>query len=217
MVPINTTDILHTLQTADYYDVLRNLISTTYIELAVFTIGIFLYAVFVWFFYRHLSKRDLFKLDLKKYDMQRLKYRRLKKAGDIILYVLKYGIAFPFYVGFWFAILTVLIYTVAENVAVRQVALISVALVSSVRVTSYLSEDLSRDLAKLVPFALLAIFLMNPNFFSYDLLIARLTAIPSLGWEILRLLTFSIILEWILRILYSVKSPGKSENSSAKS
>jgi len=180
--------------------------TTTYPELLIFTIAILFYAVFIWFFYRNLSKRDLFKLDLSKYEIPGTKWRRVKKAGDVLLYVLKYGIAFPFYVGFWFAILTVFLFVIVKNATVREVTLISIALVSSVRITSYLNEDLSRDLAKLIPFALLAIVISDPTFFSLDLLMERLNTVTSLGWEIFNFLTFSILLEWMLRILCSIKA-----------
>jgi len=144
-------------------------------------------------------------LDLSKYEIPGIKWRRAKKAGSILLYILKYGIIFPLYVGFWFAVLTIFIFIIAEDIDVRQGALISIALVSTVRITSYLKEDLSRDLAKLMPLALLAIALSNPNFFSWDLLIIRLNTIPNLGWEILKFLTFCILLEWVLRSLCSIK------------
>jgi len=96
----------------------------------------------------------------------------------------------------------------AKDISVRQIALVSMAFVSTVRITSYFKEDLSHDLAKLLPFALLAITLVDPNFFSWDLLQNRLSAFPSLGWEILQFITFSILLEWTLRILYSMKVVG---------
>jgi len=205
MFEINVTDIVQTFQSVDYFKVIYSMMTTTYPELLIFTIGILFYAVFVWLFYRNLSKRDLFKFDLSKYELPEIKWRRLKKAGSTFLYILKYGIIFPLYVGFWFAVLTIFLYVLSEDVTVRQMALVSIALVSAVRITAYLKEDLSRDLAKLVPFALLAIFLIDPNFFSWDLLMNRLNAIPTLGWEILKFLTFSILLEWVLRILCFIK------------
>jgi hypothetical protein len=181
------------------------MITTTYPELLIFTIGIFFYSVFVWFFYRHLSKRDLFKLDLSKYELPETKWKRAKKAGSVFLYLLKYFIIFPIYVGFWFAILTFSVFLLSESVPIGQVALVSMALVATVRITSYFSEDLSRDLAKLTPFALLGVFLVKPDFFSLDLLVTRLNAIPTLGWEILRILSFCILLEWVLRLICSIK------------
>ena len=205
MFEFNVTGFIRTLQSADYLSIFYNMVSTTYLELLIFTIGIFFYVVFIWFFYRILSKRDLFKLDLSKYEIPGMKWKRTKKTGSVFLYILKYGIAFPFYVGFWFAVLSVLMFVMTKDVPVRQIILISITLVSAVRIISYLNEDLSRDLAKLVPFALLAIFLIDPNFFSWGLLVERLAAIYSMGWEIFNFLSFCIMLEWALRILYSIK------------
>jgi hypothetical protein len=97
------------------------------------------------------------------------------------------------------------LFIMAKDVSVRNVALISITLISTVRITSYLKEDLSQDLAKLIPLALLAIFLSNSNFFSWNLLIERLNTMPSLGFELLQFLVFAIILEWVLRISYFIK------------
>ena len=216
MVEINLLNVLQKLLSVDYFNVIYNMVTTTYPELLIFTIGIFFYVVFIWFFYRNLSKRDLFKLDLSKYELPETKWRRAKKAGSISLYILKYFIIFPIYVGFWFATLTFFVFLLAEGVTIRQVALVSMALVSTVRITSYLNEDLSRDLAKLTPFALLGVFLVKPDFFSWDLLMDRLNAIPSLGWEILKFLTFCILLEWVLRILYSIKGASNRKVLSQK-
>jgi len=152
-----------------------------------------------------LAKRDLFKVDLSKYDHPEVKHKSFKKSVSAFLYILKYGIIFPFYVVFWFVVLSVFLFVMAKNVTIRQVALISIAMVSAVRITSYFKEDLSHDLAKLTPLALLAIFFTDPNFFSLDLLMNRLGTITSLGWEIIKFLSFCILLEWALRILYSVK------------
>jgi len=89
-----------------------------------------------------------------------------------------------------------------------QIAVISTALVSTVRITSYIKEEHASDLAKLTPLALLGVFLTDPNFFSLDLLITRLQEIPSLGWQLIHYLSFCILLEWILRILYSLSGAG---------
>ncbi len=213
MFEFNLTGIVQTLQSVDYYSVIYTMITTTYLELLIFTIGIFLYAVFIWFFYKNLGKRDLFKLDLSKYDLPEEKHGGLKKAVSTFLYILKYGIIFPFYIAFWFVVFSIFLFVLAKNVTVRQIALISIAMVSAVRITSYLNEDLSHDLAKLTPLALLGVFLIDPNFFSWDLLIARLGLIPSLGLELLYFLSFSILLEWVLRILCSIKGAGSRKSS----
>ncbi len=214
MLEFNTTEIIQTFQNLDYYYVFYNLLSITYLELLAFTVGMFIYAVFVWYFYKKLAKRDIFELNLEKYDLPGVKWRTLKKMGDIFTYILKYGIIFPFYVGFWFIVLSIFMFLLAKNLTVRNIALISVSLVSTIRVASYFKEDLSHDMAKLMPFALLAIFLTGPSFFSWDLFMNRLSSIPSLGWEIPQFFIFSILLEWVLRILYSIKVAGSRRISS---
>ena len=211
MFEINTTDIIQILYTGDYYGFIYNMVTTTYIEIFAFMVGIFLYSLFIWFFYRNLAKRDLFKLDLSKYDHPEVDHKRAKKVGSVFLYILKHFIVFPFYVAFWFLVFTVFLVALTENVTLAQIAIISTALVSTVRVTSYIKEDLSNDLAKLAPFALLGVFLTDPNFFSLDLLITRVTDIPSLGWKLIHFLSFCIFLEWMLRILYSLKGSNKPD------
>jgi len=205
MFEINFNEIVNNLQSFDYQYIISNIIGPAQLELIAFTIGMLFYAVFVWFFYRNLSKRDLFKLDLSKYDISRENWVKVKRALSIFLHLLKYGIIFPFYVVFWFAVLSGFLFVMAKEISVRQIALISIALVSTIRITSYLKEDLSHDLAKLIPFALLAIFLSDPNFFSWDLLTTRINTISSLSFELLQFLVFVIALEWTLRILYSIK------------
>jgi len=182
------------------------MIGPTYLELLLFTVGMFIYAVFVWFFYRKLSKRDIFELNLQKYDLPEVKWRGLKKTSSSFLYVLKYWIVFPIYVIIWFVILSMFLFLLAKNVPVRQVTLVSMALVATIRVTSYFKEELSQDLAKVTPFALLVTFLIEPTFFSWDLLLNRLTTLPTLWDDILQFITFVVLLEWALRIFYGIKS-----------
>jgi hypothetical protein len=208
MFETNITDIIYNIQSLDYRYIFSNIIGPAQLELLVFTIGMLFYVVFVWFFYRNLSKRDLFTLNLGRDNFE--------KVGNALLYLLKYGIIFPFYVVLWFLILSGFLFVMAKEISVRQITLISIALVSTVRITSYLKEDLSHDLAKLIPLALLAIFLSDPNFFSLDLLITRLNSISSLGFELLQFLVFAIILEWTLRILYSIKVATSRQVTSVK-
>lgn len=217
MFEFNITEIVQMFTSLDYYDAIPTLVTTTYLELFIFTIGIVAYSVFIWLFYKNLSKRDLFELDLDKYDLPEVKWKRLKKVGSTFLYILKYGIILPLYVAVWFVILSVFLFIMTKNIGVREIILMSISLVSAVRISSYLSEDLSEDLAKVVPFALLAIYLSDPTFFSWPVLMTRLEATPALGWEILNFLSFSILLEWGLRILHSLKLAISPEEESEES
>ncbi len=187
------------------YNQISPIIGETYLQLFTFTIGLFIYAIFVWHFYKTLSKRDLFKINLEKYNLPYVKHKTLGKVGSGIAYILKYGFIFPIYIFIWFLILSLFLLVLSEEIPINHIILTSVVVVSATRVTSYYKEDLSNDMAKLIPFALLAILITNPNFFSVEITIARFSEIPNLWSQILKFLIFSIVLEWILRILYLIK------------
>jgi len=187
------------------YSQLSPIIGETYLQLFVFTIGLFIYAIFVWHFYRTLAKRDLFKIDLEKYNLPHVKHKTLGKVGSLIAYILKYGFIFPIYIFIWFLILSSFLLVLTEETTINNILLISIVVVSTTRVASYYNENLSTDLAKLVPFALLGVSLIDPNFFSMETTVARFSEIPNLWSQILQFLIFSIALEWILRVLYLIK------------
>ena len=187
------------------YNFVTPLIGETYFQLFLFTFGLFFYSVFVWFFYKSLSKRDLFKLDLEKYNFYNTKHKTLRKIGGAIKYTLKYGIIFPIFIFIWFLILSLFLLIMTEEAVVSQILLLSIVVVSTIRITSYFKEDLSNDLAKLIPFALLAISLVDTNFFEVETTIARLSEIPILWDQIFQFLVFSVVLEWVLRIMLLLK------------
>ena len=188
-----------------FYSQTSSIIGETYLQLFLFTFGLFVYAVFVWHFYKTLSKRDLFKIDLEKYNLPTVKHKTLGKVGSALAYILKYGIIFPIYIFFWFLILSLFLLVLSEEIAFNQILLTSIIVVSATRAISYYKEDLSNDMAKLIPFALLAVSLIDPNLFSIETTMLRLSEIPTLWSQILQFLVFSIVLEWILRILYLTK------------
>ena len=181
------------------------LIGETYFQLFSFTIGLFLYSVFVWYFYKSLSKRDLFKINLSKYSLPETKHKTLGKLGSVLKYILKYGIIFPIYILVWFAVLSMFLLILTEEATVNQILIISIVFVSTVRISSYFKEDLSNDLAKLIPFVLLGVSLTDINFFVIETTVARLSEISTLWSDILQFLVFSVLLEWLLRLFYVLK------------
>lgn len=208
-------DMVETVQ--QIYTTFSNIISPitgeTYFQLLIFVFSLAVYAIFVWKFYKTLSKRDLFKIDLEKYNLPGTKHRTLGKVGSVLSYILKYGIIFPLYIFLWFIILSLFLLLLTEEAPVSHILLVSISVVSATRVISYYKEDLSSDLAKLVPFALLAISLVDPNFFSIETTIQNLSEIPLLSSQILQFLVFSITLEWILRILYLIKKKASKKSN----
>ncbi len=92
----------------------------------------------------------------------------------------------------------------AKDLPVLTIFLISVSFVIATRITSYYNEDLAKDMGKLVPFALLAIFLASPTFFSFDLVRERVSQLPSFAVEIAQFVVFAMTVEAVLRIIYLI-------------
>lgn len=79
--------------------------------------------------------------------------------------------------------------------------------------TAYYNEDLSKDLSKMIPFALLGIFIIDVSFFSFQESIEIIKTISSKFALILNYLLAVILLEFILRVLYFITKmiTGKKE------
>ena len=188
------------------YGLISGILGETYLQLFLFTTGLFLYSLFVWGFYRSLSKKNLFTLDLNKYAFVEEKHKGLKKARDVLVYILKYGIVFPIYVSLWFVSLSLFILLLSSEFSLNHILLSSIVIVSATRAMAYYNENLAADLAKLIPFALLAVLITNPNFFSMEFTVQRFLEIPTMAQQMLQFVIFSVFLEWGLRILSSINS-----------
>ena len=157
------------------------------ITLATYTIGMLAYAIIIWHFYRNLAKKEIFKK---------------KSTGG---YIVKYLILFPLVSFLWFLVLSVFMFFLAKNMSIENVLLVSITIVSAVRASAYYNENLSKDLAKMIPFALLGIFIVEPTYFSMGLVIQRITTFPTLFPLVLRYLLFVYVLEIILRSLHGLR------------
>ena len=84
------------------------------------------------------------------------------------------------------------------------VLLASMGLVAAIRIAAYYNEDLSKDLAKMIPFALLGIFII-------DVRLITLPDVMNIFWQIIYVwkniayyLMLTIYLEIILRIFSGI-------------
>jgi hypothetical protein len=169
------------------------------LTLLFFTAVIVVYSVFVFYFYRFLAKKNIIELNLSQYNQY--DNPALVKFFAAILYIFEYIILLPIITFFWFAILSILILLLAETQDVATVLFVSAALVASVRITSYVTQNLSKDLAKMLPFTLLAIAITKPDFFNISALLARISEIPQLFSNITLYLAFIVIIELAMRII----------------
>lgn len=169
-----------------------------------------LYSIIIWKFHKFLASREIIKLNLKKYNKS--KNPELSKFLAIILFSLEYLIILPFIVLLWYGLFSLFIFILSESINVNQILLLTAAVIVSIRVTSYIDQSLSKDLAKLFPLTILAYYFINPNFLKASLFIERLSQIPSLLNNIILFLAMIILIEFALRGIYSIIQLIKSDD-----
>jgi hypothetical protein len=169
----------------------------TFVNLFLLTILIFLYAIFIWKFYRLIATKNIFGLNLNKYNNTNNPLLTKLLAGGF--YFLEYIIILPFMIFFWFAIFTFFLILLTESLEIGAILTVAAIIVAVVRLCCYYKEDLAKDLAKLLPFTLLAIALLNQSFFNFERIVSNITELPSFFNKILIYLVFIIIIEVILR------------------
>ena len=171
-------------------------------DVGVYVVGMSLYAVFVFNFYRFLAAKNMFQIDLSRYEQSR--FRLVRRLLHVFFYVVKYIILFPFFAFFWFAVLTLILTFLSKDRSFADTLVVALATVSAIRMTAYYNEDLSRDLAKILPFAVLAVFLIDASFFAIGESLDVLREVEDYTANIVYYLLFLVLLEFALRIINGV-------------
>lgn len=206
---------LKNFQNSDYLkldylnDLVQNIAANSSIyDLIGFSIGMVIYGIFVYHFYRFLSKRDMFSFNLEN----RLSSKKFSSDGEassaalrVVAFIAMNFFIFPFVAFLWFLGYSSIMFLLVHQLPTATIFLVSSALIIAVRISAYYREDLSRDLAKLLPFALLGIFLYNPEFYSLDQIVVRLKEIPSFIYQITAFIVVSMSVEIVLSIIYLIK------------
>ncbi|MAG78848.1 hypothetical protein CMI40_00530 [Candidatus Pacearchaeota archaeon] len=168
-----------------------------FINLFLIVLLIVIYSIFIWKFYRFVAKKNIIELSLNKYN--KAEHPLLAKILAGVFYFIEYILILPFLIFFWFSIFTIFLIFLTDNLAIENLLVISAIIIASIRMVSYYSEDLSKDLAKLLPFTLLAISIINPKFFDMTRIFSQFSQLPGFFNEIIIYLAFIMILEIILR------------------
>jgi len=124
----------------------------------------------------------------------------IEKFVKVLLYVFEFLIIFPLFIFFWFGVIAIILLMLSKN-PLGQILIIAMALVASVRITAFYNEDLAKDLAKMFPFALLGVFLVDMSSFSFSEFLVVVKQVPSQWETLLYYLLFLVALELFLRIL----------------
>lgn len=166
---------------------------------AIYVIGMTAYAVFIFKFYRFIASRDMFALDLSRLEQSR--YLWMRRFLHVVMYVAKYLILFPAFAFFWFAVLTIVLAFLSKEQEISQILVIALITVATIRVAAYYKEELARDVAKILPFAVLALFLIDSSFFEVGKSLNVLEDANNFRESILYYLLFLIALEFLLRLI----------------
>ena len=165
---------------------------------AIIIIGIVVYSGLVFRFYRLLARRTMISIDTTtdKKGLNGWISRQNKRLIFIILYV----VLTPTLIGFWALVLSAILVVLNGGQELSSVAELAVAVVGAIRITSYFSENLAQDLSKMLPFAVLGVFLADG---SLDLSGLELLREEGTGLVItfLTLVISLSILETVLRIV----------------
>ncbi len=175
---------------------------SAFVSLSYLIIAIAIYSILVWHFYRFIARRDCFKISMKKYP---------KVVG-----FLKYFFIFPFVAYLFFMGFSLLMLFLTRGYEIEAILSTSFAIIAAIRITAYYSEDLSKDVAKMLPFALLGIFLVNPSYYRFEDIIDRVYSLPEFFTLAIQFILIIILVEWILRILLTIRYaifPKKSKPS----
>ena len=154
-----------------------------YLTLAIFIILVSLYSISVWKFYRFLAKRDLLELNLGKYNRYQAGF--FKKFFAVAFFIAEYIVILPIVVFFWFSVVAMILLFLAKDHTIQNILLIAGVLVGSVRVAAYYSEDLSKDIAKLFPFTILAVAVTTPGFLDLSDTILKIAQLKGLFANVL--------------------------------
>lgn len=170
----------------------------------LFSIGMVIYSLFIFKFYKFIAKKDVFELNLKKYN--KVSHPTLSKFLSVVIYLIEYVLLFPLFSVFWFLVLTFFLSVLTAGQTTQHILMISMAVVLAIRITAYYSEELSRDLAKMLPFGLLAVFVLDISAIVFSETWKIIINIPLQYEIIIYYLILLIICEFILRISNTLTS-----------
>ncbi|MBI4163477.1 MAG: hypothetical protein HY512_01325 [Candidatus Aenigmarchaeota archaeon] len=164
---------------------------TTLEPLLIFVIGMVIYSVIIFKLYRFISRRDLFSL------IKGGRHTKLKKVA----FGLEYVFLFPIIAFVWFFVISVLLSMLSSVLAIGNIFMISMSILATIRITSYIHQDLSSEIAKLIPLALLGVLLLDISTFSTETVFNIVENLPSQGTTLIYYFVFIFVIEIVLKVL----------------
>lgn len=186
---------------AEVEELIRLIIDESYPTLGAI-LAISAYSIFVFIFYRNLAKRDLITLNLDKYSNNLT--GKIKKYIKSITFVIQYILIIPILLTFWTLVLAIILTLLSSDADHSRNALIATSVVGSVRILSYWTEDLSRDVAKMLPFGVLGVFLVGDAQVQVSEIRELLQSLEEIATSFVSSLFLIAVVEGVLRSITSI-------------
>ena len=170
-------------------------------------------SLFIWSFYKSISKKNIIKINLNQYNI--FTHHVAYKIFAILFYLIEYILVIPFIILIWFSSLALILILISER-SPHQILVITAALVATTRILAYYQAKLSEEIAKLFPLVALSLFLLSPSAFNIQTATAKLYQIPSLLPAIIYTFVAVVVIEIILRLIYTLYAFFKSEDEAER-
>jgi len=159
------------------------------------TIILFLAIFIMWYFYhRQLTRKNLF--EIPKIDSN----SKFVNFINRLVYFSKYLIIFPLYSFIWFLIFSFLLVLIARTRPIGEIMFFGIVIVSVTRIAAYVSPKLAEDMAKLLPWALIIVFLTDPTSITIESIQTSFNNFVQEIPNVAKYLIFIAFVEWGLRI-----------------
>ena len=170
--------------------------------LLFFVASIVVYGIFVFHFYRFLARKDIFQLDLSKFNEYR--HPALRKAFSVFFYLVRSLVMFPIFISFWFIVLAGLLLLMGRGQSIDSTLLGAMGVVATIRVCAYYNTALSTDIAKILPFALLGLMLIDSSLVEIPQPTDTIQDVAMRIDTLIYYLIAVVLLEFLLRIVSTV-------------
>lgn len=155
--------------------------------LVIYGVGIAVYTMIVFAFYQPLSARE--------------PYHTRARPGwkGRVIHALEDVFVFPLMGFAYFALLALSLFLLSKSQSTAQILLLSMGVVVGVRVTAHVHPFASVDLAKLLPWSLFAIILVDPGYLSFSATFARIAEAAYMAPVLAQYFVLFILIEAGLR------------------
>jgi hypothetical protein len=180
-----------------------------FISFFLLVLLVVVYSVMVWRFYQFVSKKNPLGLNLnEKYKPTEHSFGTRFIVG--LLYFLEYVLILPLLIFAIFGVFTLFLIILSSSQDISQILIISATVIAAIRITAYYKENLSQEIAKILPFMLLAVAVLNPATFTQvqyvEKIINQLITIPNFLSQIWSYLLFIVGIEIILMFFDTIFS-----------